>query len=188
MYLQQIMGTLTSTQGCQHSICRPSPPHCFSPPTRNAGIICHCQRNLGRCGGTYQVCWTNCSFFVILTISRLLQPSLLTPSSLVAIANSTTMPMTDEPWLGLSTTSNSTDPQQLTIPQQPAITLISPSIHAHDLEMLRPQQPHWLWQAPHSQSCTVSMPHQQLCSMSPMSTSRQARHHCGTHGVCFSYI
>ena len=81
---------------------------------------------------------------------------------------------------GPSMASNSTHP--LTIndtPQRPwSAILISPSIHAHDhqLTMLWPWWPPWLWQAPHWQSSIASTLHQRAWSTSPMSMSHQAHH------------
>ena len=166
MCLQQIFPTLT--QGCQH-ICHLSPPHCLSPPTRDACFFFIVEGIKADVGGSRKVqmgylldVW-NKHFLVVLMMSPLLPPLSSTPSCLISIANFMSMPMTGQGWVGSSTASNSTHP---TIIDDTPWQLM---IHHVD----QPQYPHpwpptgnyttpWpprLWQAPHRQSCTALTPH-----------------------------
>jgi len=116
-------------------------------------------------------------FFVVLMMSPLLPPSSSTPSCLVAIANSTSVPVTGKPWVGSSTASNSTHPTIINdTPRRLSIRHVDQPQYPcpWPLAILWPWRRPRLRRAPHWQSCTVSTLHQRACSTSPMSTSHQA--------------
>ena len=132
MYLQQIFST--PTQGCQY-ISRPSPPHCLSPPTRDAGIVFHCRRNLGRWGWQKSTKGHGIGYLLLRCVEQtfLCCTDDVPPATLIV---NPIVPRCNCGW-GQAPPATAPTPQQSTIPHdnQRSTTLISPSIHAHDHQL-----------------------------------------------------